>query len=64
VFKNLCKGKCKTAIHIAAEGVADNQYPLFLTTGSLIYHWHGGEITSREKGLPEFKVCAVKVELA
>jgi predicted molibdopterin-dependent oxidoreductase YjgC len=49
---------------MAAEELADNEYPLFLTTGSLIYHWHGEEITSRVKGLPEHKVCAVKVELA
>ena len=49
---------------MAAEELADSEYPLFLTTGSMIYHWHGGEITSRAKGLPEYKVYADKTELA
>jgi len=29
----------------------DNQYPLILTTGRVIYHWHGGEMTHRAQGL-------------
>jgi formate dehydrogenase major subunit/formate dehydrogenase alpha subunit len=36
-----------------AEELPDNEYPLYLTTGRVIYHWHGGEMTRRAKGLLE-----------
>ena len=31
----------------------DAQYPYILTTGRVLYHWHGGELTRRAKGLLE-----------
>ena len=29
----------------------DGDYPLLLTTGRVLYHWHGGEMTRRSPGL-------------
>jgi predicted molibdopterin-dependent oxidoreductase YjgC len=29
----------------------DDEYPLMLTTGRVIYHWHGAEMTRRARGL-------------
>ena len=31
----------------------DAEYPLVLTTGRVLYHWHGGTMTRRSKGLEE-----------
>jgi len=31
----------------------DPEYPLILTTGRVLYHWHGGELSRRAKGLLE-----------
>ena len=36
----------------AAE-LPDADYPLVLNTGRLLYHWHGGQMTRRAKGLME-----------
>lgn len=30
----------------------DAEYPLVLTTGRVLYHWHGGELSRRTTGLP------------
>jgi len=37
--------------HVPPAELPDNQYPLILTTGRVIYHWHGGEMTHRARGL-------------
>ena len=37
---------------IAAE-VPDDEYPLVLNTGRILYHWHGGTLTRRVEGLLE-----------
>jgi formate dehydrogenase major subunit/formate dehydrogenase alpha subunit len=37
--------------HLPAAELPDAEYPLLLTTGRVLYHWHGGEITRRAKGL-------------
>ena len=29
----------------------DDEYPLVMTTGRVLYHWHGGEMTRRASGL-------------
>jgi len=34
----------------AAE-MPDEQYPFLLTTGRVLYHWHGGDMTRRSAGL-------------
>ncbi len=31
----------------------DDQYPMILSTGRVLYHWHGGEMTRRSRGLLE-----------
>jgi anaerobic selenocysteine-containing dehydrogenase len=31
----------------------DDEYPVLLSTGRVIYHWHGGQMTRRAKGLME-----------
>ncbi len=47
------KGKFHSCEHLAAEELPDEDYPIFLTTGRVLYHWHGGEMTRRSKGLLE-----------
>ncbi|HEX6303731.1 MAG TPA: formate dehydrogenase subunit alpha [Anaerolineales bacterium] len=47
------KGKFHTCEHLPAEELPDSEYPLYLTTGRVLYHWHGGEMTRRAKGLNE-----------
>jgi len=39
--------------HLDAEELPDSDYPLFLTTGRVLYHWHGAEMTRRSKALLE-----------
>lgn len=36
-----------------AEETPDDEYPLVLNTGRVLYHWHGGTITRRVAGLME-----------
>ncbi len=45
------KGKFHVAEHIAPAEIPDRDFPLILTTGRVLYHWHGGEQTRRAKGL-------------
>jgi formate dehydrogenase alpha subunit len=37
----------------AAAELPDDAYPLILNTGRVLYHWHGGTITTRVDGLVE-----------
>ncbi len=37
--------------HVPPTELPDEEYPLVLTTGRVLYHWHGGEMTRRAKGL-------------
>jgi predicted molibdopterin-dependent oxidoreductase YjgC len=37
--------------HVPPAELPDSDYPMLLTTGRLLYHWHGGEMTRRAKGL-------------
>lgn len=39
--------------HIPPAELPDNDYPMVLNTGRVIYHWHGGEMTRRAQGLLE-----------
>jgi predicted molibdopterin-dependent oxidoreductase YjgC len=39
--------------HVPPVELPDAEYPMLLTTGRLLYHWHGGEMTRRAKGLME-----------
>ena len=47
------KGRFHTIDHLPAAELPDQQYPFILTTGRVIYHWHGGELSRRAKGLLE-----------
>lgn len=44
-------GKFHAVDHLPPHESPDSEYPLLLTTGRTIYHWHGGEMTRRSVGL-------------
>lgn len=44
-------GKFHVVEHLPPAEVPDDEYPLLLTTGRVLYHWHGGELTRRSSGL-------------
>ncbi len=37
--------------HIEPAELPDDEYPMILTTGRVLYHWHGGEMSRRSEGL-------------
>ncbi|MGR9106638.1 MAG: molybdopterin oxidoreductase family protein, partial [Gammaproteobacteria bacterium] len=45
------KGVFHVCEHLAAQELPDAEYPWYLTTGRVLYHWHGGEMTRRSAGL-------------
>jgi predicted molibdopterin-dependent oxidoreductase YjgC len=45
------KGKFFAIDHLPAKELPDAEYPTVLTTGRVLYHWHGGEMTRRTEGL-------------
>jgi formate dehydrogenase major subunit/formate dehydrogenase alpha subunit len=47
------RGKFHVVEHLAPSELPDKHYPLLLTTGRVLYHWHGGELTRRSAGLLE-----------
>jgi formate dehydrogenase alpha subunit len=47
------KGKFHAIDHLPAKELPDAEYPMVLTTGRVLYHWHGGEMTRRARGLLE-----------
>jgi formate dehydrogenase major subunit/formate dehydrogenase alpha subunit len=47
------KGKFMPIEHIPPQEMPDDEFPMLLSTGRVIYHWHGGEMTRRAKGLME-----------
>ena len=44
-------GKFMPIEHVPPAELPDNDYPMLLSTGRVLYHWHGGEMTRRAKGL-------------
>jgi len=44
-------GRFHVVEHLAPREEPDGDYPLLLTTGRVLYHWHGGEMTRRSPGL-------------
>lgn len=44
-------GKFTVCDHIPAEELPDEDFPLILTTGRVLYHWHGAEMTRRVDSL-------------
>jgi formate dehydrogenase alpha subunit len=47
------RGRFHAIDHLPPAELPDAEYPLVLTTGRVLYHWHGGEISRRAKGLLE-----------
>jgi formate dehydrogenase alpha subunit len=47
------KGKFHVTEHIPPQELPDSEYPLILTTGRVLYHWHGAEMTRRAQALQE-----------
>jgi formate dehydrogenase major subunit/formate dehydrogenase alpha subunit len=47
------KGKFHAIDHLPAKELPDAEYPMVLTTGRVLYHWHGGEMTRRAQSLLE-----------
>ena len=45
------RGTFHVCEHLPAAELPDAAYPLYLTTGRVLYHWHGGEMTRRTQGL-------------
>ncbi len=44
-------GRFVAVDHVPPAELPDVEYPLMLTTGRVIYHWHGGEMTHRARNL-------------
>jgi predicted molibdopterin-dependent oxidoreductase YjgC len=47
------KGKFSPIEHVPPAESPDDDYPMLLNTGRVLYHWHGGEMTRRSQGLLE-----------
>jgi formate dehydrogenase alpha subunit len=47
------KGRFHVVEHIPPQEIPDAEYPLVLTTGRVLYHWHGAEMTRRAHALLE-----------
>jgi formate dehydrogenase major subunit/formate dehydrogenase alpha subunit len=46
-------GKFMPIEHVPPAELPDDEYPMFLNTGRVLYHYHGGEMSRRAKGLME-----------
>jgi formate dehydrogenase alpha subunit len=44
-------GKFAPIDHIPPAEIPDDDYPFVMSTGRVLYHWHGGQMTRRAKGL-------------
>ena len=47
------RGKFAPIEHVPPAEHPDDDYPILLSTGRVLYHWHGGQMTRRAKGLME-----------
>jgi len=45
------KGKFAPIDHIPPAEKPDDTYPMVMSTGRVLYHWHGGQMTRRAKGI-------------
>jgi len=45
------RGKFMPIDHVPPAELPDETYPMLLSTGRVLYHWHGGEMTRRARGL-------------
>ena len=46
-------GKFAVTSYVDPAELPNNEYPMLLSTGRVLYHWHGGEMTRRAQGLLE-----------
>jgi formate dehydrogenase major subunit/formate dehydrogenase alpha subunit len=46
-------GKFNPIDHIPPAEEPSNEYPMVMSTGRVLYHWHGGQMTRRSQGLLE-----------
>jgi formate dehydrogenase major subunit/formate dehydrogenase alpha subunit len=46
-------GRFHVVDHLPAAELPSPDFPFLLTTGRVLYHWHGGELTRRVRGLQE-----------
>jgi formate dehydrogenase major subunit/formate dehydrogenase alpha subunit len=44
-------GKFMPIEHVSPAELPNDEYPIFLNTGRVLYHYHGGEMTRRANGL-------------
>ena len=47
------KGAFHVVDHLPPHELPDADFPLLLTTGRVLYHWHAGEMTRRSRGLAQ-----------
>jgi formate dehydrogenase major subunit/formate dehydrogenase alpha subunit len=47
------KGRLMPIDHIPPAEKPDDEYPMIMSTGRVLYHWHGGQMTRRAEGLME-----------
>ena len=47
------KGQFNPIEHIPPAELPDKEYPMLLSTGRVLFHWHDGQMTRRSKGLLE-----------
>jgi formate dehydrogenase alpha subunit len=47
------KGQFMPIEHVPPAELPDDEYPILLNTGRVLYHWHGGQMTRRASGLME-----------
>jgi formate dehydrogenase major subunit/formate dehydrogenase alpha subunit len=45
------RGKFHITEHLPPQEMPDGEFPLMLTTGRVLYHWHGAEMTRRSQAL-------------
>lgn len=45
------KGKFMPIDHVPPAERPDNDFPMVMSTGRVLYHWHGGQMTRRSQGI-------------
>lgn len=45
------KGKFMPIDHVPPAERPDDEYPMVMNTGRVLYHWHGGQMTRRAQGI-------------
>jgi formate dehydrogenase major subunit/formate dehydrogenase alpha subunit len=55
------KGLFHVVDHLPAAELPDEEFPLLLTTGRVLYHWHGGEMTRRSQLLAAYPGTLIEI---